>query len=241
MATLTPPIPVDRRQPRLGERGTGRPPQGGGDGGNVVLADFRRRRRRYRIGLIAGLTPVLMLFVAFSSAYIVRQNLGTWNNATSAYELDWRALSLPSLLWLNTAILLASSVTLEFARRSLTAQYAAQTRALAPASAGRSPWLTLTLILGFGFLLGQWLAWRALQAQGVFIATNPSSSFFYLLTGTHAVHLLGGVVALTYAALTALGRAALARRALVVDVTSWYWHFMALLWVYIFVLLQVMR
>lgn len=241
MATLTPPIAVDERAPKLGERGSGRPPQGGGGERDTSLADFRRRLRRYRIGLMAGLTPVLMLFVAFTSAYIVRQNLGTWDDATKGYVLDWRALTLPSLLWLNTMLLLASSVTLEMARRSLGAQYAAESRSLVSARAARSPWLTLTLVLGSAFLLGQWLAWRSLQAQGVYIATNPSSSFFYLLTGTHAVHLMGGVAALVYAAVTALGSGSLARRAIVVDVTSWYWHFMALLWVYIFVLLHVMR
>jgi len=241
MATLTPPIAIDEREPKLGERGAGRPPQGGGDGGHLALTDFRRRLRRYRIGLMAGLTPVLMLFVAFTSAYIVRQNLGTWDDATKAYALDWRALSLPALLWLNTALLLASSATLELGRRSLAAQFAAESRWLVQARASRSPWLALTLVLGAGFLLGQWLAWRGLQAQGVYIASNPSSSFFYLLTGTHAAHLLGGVLALLYAVLTALGTAPLARRLIVVDVTSWYWHFMALLWVYIFVLLHVLR
>ena len=240
MATLNPPIAADERAPQLGERSSGRPPAGG-DGGNLALADFRRRLRRYRIGLIVGLTPVLMLFVAFTSAYIVRQNLGTWDNLTSGYVLDWRSINLPALLWLNTVILLASSVTLELARRSLAAQYAAESRWMVSARAGRSPWLGLTLVLGSGFLLGQWLAWRSLEAQGVYIATNPSSSFFYLLTGTHAAHLLGGVLALGYAAATALGRAPLARRVIVVDVTSWYWHFMALLWVYIFALLHVMR
>lgn len=241
MATLTPPIAVDERQPRLGERGTGRPPREGGEERNTALADFRRRLRRYRIGLMAGLTPVLMLFVALTSAYIVRQNLGTWDDATKGYVLDWRAITLPSLLWLNTVILLASSVTLELARRSLTVQFAAESRWMVSARAGRSPWLALTLVLGSGFLLGQWLAWRGLEGQGVYIATNPSSSFFYLLTGAHAVHLLGGVVALAYAAATALGSSPLARRAIVVDVTSWYWHFMALLWLYIFALLHVLR
>lgn len=241
MATLTPPIAVDEREPRLGERGAGRPPQGGGDECNLALADFRRRLRRYRIGLMAGLTPVLMLFIAFTSAYIVRQNLGTWDDATKGYVLDWRALSLPALLWLNTALLLASSVTLELARRSLAAQYVTESHRLVPRRVVRSPWLALTLVLGFGFLLGQWLAWRSLETQGVYISTNPSSSFFYLLTGAHAAHLLGGVLALLYAGLTALGTASLARRVIVVDVTSWYWHFMALLWVYIFAVLHVLR
>ena len=101
-----------------------------------------------------------------------------------------------------------------------------------------APWLPITLVLGLGFLAGQWMAWGQLARQGVFISSNPSSSFFYLLTGTHALHLAGGLAALAYAAGTALLSQAWERRRMVVDVTSLYWHFMAVLWLYIFALLQ---
>jgi cytochrome c oxidase subunit 3 len=103
------------------------------------------------------------------------------------------------------------------------------------------PWLTITLILGNGFLIGQAFAWMALQQHGVFLASNPSSSFFYLLTGTHAVHLGIGIFALLFAALTHLFSRRLELKCLVVDVTSWYWHFMGVLWIYILGLLYFMR
>jgi cytochrome c oxidase subunit 3 len=100
------------------------------------------------------------------------------------------------------------------------------------------PWLALTAILGLSFLAGQWLVWRELAAHGVFVATSPSSSFFYLLTGTHGIHLLGGVLALLAASFASLLRRPADSRAVVVDVTAWYWHFMTFLWVYILCLLE---
>jgi cytochrome c oxidase subunit 3 len=103
------------------------------------------------------------------------------------------------------------------------------------------PWLGLTVVLGLGFLFGQWMAWKELADRGFFLATSPSSSFVYLLTGMHAIHLVGGVVALLYAAATALLRRPVEARRIVVDITAWYWHFMALLWIYVFALLELAR
>jgi cytochrome c oxidase subunit 3 len=182
--------------------------------------------------MFVALAPILMLFVAFTSSYIVRQGLGE----------DWRATELPDILWINTAILVASSITLELARRSLTKQAALaevpSVPGVAPVKPAAAPWLPITLVLGLGFLAGQWMAWGQLARQGIFISSNPSSSFVYLLTGAHAVHLAGGVLALAYAAATAVLSQGWERRRMVVDVTSWYWHFMAVLWIYIFALLQ---
>jgi cytochrome c oxidase subunit 3 len=187
-----------------------------------------------------------MLFVSFTSAYIVRQGLGSWNEKLSAYANDWLPVNIPTLLLLiNTIILVVSSITMELARRQ-----AAQEAALAPVatipgvSTGNErpfPWMGLTVVLGMGFLVGQYLAWRALEARGFYVSTSPSSSFVYLLTGMHALHLAGGILALLYAASTSLLRKPVEVRRIVVDVTAWYWHFMALLWIYIFALLQFAR
>jgi cytochrome c oxidase subunit III len=187
-----------------------------------------------------------MLFVAFTSAYIVRQGLASWDLRTNTYINDWVAVRLPTALFvIHTILLLISSLTMEFARRQ-----AVRRAALAPVEAlpgiaaddERSlPWLPLTAVLGLGFLAGQVLAWRTLESRGFFLSTSPSSSFVYLLTGMHAIHLAGGVIALLYAAGTAyMNRSAEARR-VVIDVTAWYWHFMALLWLYIFALLEIAR
>jgi cytochrome c oxidase subunit 3 len=105
----------------------------------------------------------------------------------------------------------------------------------------RFPWLGVTVILGLGFLAGQWMAWSELHNRGFYVATNPSSSFVFLLTAAHGVHLLGGIIALLWAAVTSLLRKPIEARRIVVDVTAWYWHFMALLWIYVFALLAFVR
>lgn len=166
-----------------------------------------------------GMAAVVMLFAAFTSAMVVRQGLST----------DWVSFPLPRILGLSTAILLASSLTLELSRRSL--------RAGSGESFAR--WLYVTTLLGLMFLGSQLAAWRELASRGVYLVTNPSSSFFYLLTAAHGVHLLGGVVALLYLVVRA-GRIALnPRRATAVEVTAIYWHFMDGLWLYILLLLIV--
>jgi cytochrome c oxidase subunit 3 len=101
--------------------------------------------------------------------------------------------------------------------------------------------LALTVVLGLSFLAGQWTAWRELAARGFYVSTNPSSSFFYLLTGTHGVHLLGGVLALLVAVGAALLRRPIESRLVILDITGWYWHFMAILWIYILCLLKFAR
>ena len=193
-----------------------------------------------------ALAAVVMLFVSFTSAYIVRQGVGTWSDASARYVTDWQPISLPPVLWVNTVILLASSLTLAIARRTLSRKLRAAPRggaspALIVDQQRSIPWLGITLVLGAGFLAGQLLAWKEMRHLGIFLSTNPSSSFFYVLTGAHGLHLLGGVLALAYAGLTSLLRKPLATRFLVVDVTALYWHFMDFLWIYIFALLHFAR
>jgi cytochrome c oxidase subunit 3 len=248
MASLTPSIGY--KEPALGRGGRGpQPPvsDGGGDGNRGGgFPNYGERLRRARLGLAIALTPIVMLFVSFTSAYIVRQGLPTFDDRTQSYLRDWTPVSLPwVLLGINTVVLLLSSVTMEMARRQITRQAAlAPLHSIPGVSLGEErtfPWLEITLVLGFGFLAGQWLAWRALEASGFYLATSPGSSFVYLLTGMHAIHLAGGIVALLWAASTSLLRKPVESRRIVVDVTAWYWHFMALLWIYIFALLELAK
>jgi len=247
MVTTFSPVAVD--EPKIGGRGPTivPPPRDGGWGGGRP-EDHRDRLRRYRIGMFFALTAVVMIFVSFTSAYIVRQGVGTWSDASARYVTDWQPISLPPLLWVNTVILLLSSFTLAMAQRTLSRKLKAAPRggaSLEPVlivNGQRSiPWLGITFVLGAGFLVGQLLAWGQLRHLGIFVSTNPSSSFFYVLTGTHALHLLGGVLALGYAGITSLLRKPLVTRFVVVDVTALYWHFMDFLWIYIFALLHFAR
>ena len=245
MASFTPTAPAPHPTTSRGKRADLPPVVGGGDGGrpDPGSPDYGARLRRARLGLAVALTPIGMLFVAFTSAYIVRQGLPTFDPNTNTVVHDWIPVPLPTLLFLiNTGVLLLSSVTIEYARRQLARQVALEpVHSIPGVSLGterKLPWLALTIALGLCFLAGQWLAWRDLAARGFYVATGPSSSFVYLLTGAHAVHLLGGILALLVAGAAVVLDRPLASRRIVVDVTAWYWHFMALLWIYILALLE---
>jgi len=172
-------------------------------------------------GIWVGLAAITMTFAAFTSALIVRQGAAP----------DWRHFTLPSVLYLNTLILLASSVALERARRQIAGFMSATTLVANPAR-----WLYVTLFLGLIFVAGQYVAWLQLKSQGLYLATNPSSSFFYVLTAAHAVHFLGGLGGLVRV-IAKLNRGTLRRSTL--DATSYYWHFMDVLWVYLLLLLWI--
>ena len=198
-----------------GQGGGGFAGFGGGDSGEV--RPWRVPERTYRLAMWMALVAIVMLFASFTSALVVRQGLSD----------DWVSLALPRILWLNTAVLLVSSGTLEFGRRALTRRM----------GASLTVWLYVTTGLGLLFLAGQLAAWRELAARGVYLATNPSSSFFYLLTAAHGLHLAGGVIALFYLLIRARTIAGGRQRRTAVDVTAIYWHFMGALWIYILFLL----
>ena len=246
MATYSPSTPVNR----LGRGGNVPAPPNGGDGGDSSsgsnLPNYGARLRRARLGLICGIATVSMVFISLTSAYVVRQGLPTFDGATNSYVRDWGQVQLPWLLLaINTVLLLVSSLTMEFARRDIKRRAAlAPLQSMPGISLGEEksfPWLGVTVLLGFGFLVGQWLAWGELKARGFFVDTNPNSSFVYLLTAAHAVHLAGGIIALMWASVTSLLHRPVEGRRIVVDVTAWYWHFMAVLWIYVFALLAFAR
>jgi cytochrome c oxidase subunit 3 len=244
MATFSPTVSVDSPRVRRDDHGIVPPARGGDDGrsGRSASPDDRTRLRRARLGLLVALTPVLMLFVSFTSAYVVRQGLPTLDPHTNQMVRDWVPIELPNLLLVNTCILLLSTVSMELARRQTKREAALSSAGYAPDGLSNGEkalsWLGLTVVLGTCFLVGQWLVWRQLEGRGFYVATSPSSSFLYLLTGTHAIHLMGGVVALLVAGGAVLLRRPAGTRGILVDVTAWYWHFMALLWIYILSLLK---
>ena len=193
--------------------------------GDRGFPDLQASGSRYRIGVWVTMASILMLFTALSSAYIVR----------AASSSDWVPLVMPRILLLSTALILVSSGTLETARRKLK---------IARRGAYKS-WLLVTVVLGLGFLASQLLAWRQLARQGVYVASNPHSSFFYLLTAAHGVHLLGGLTALGYLSLRNRGprgnQLAVGKAQARADAVTLYWHFMDFLWLYLFVLLFYVR
>lgn len=208
-----------------GGGGGGKPPvRDGGDDGN---RDRRRRGgdgdpspnpRRYHTAITLAIVSILMFFMALASAFIVRKGTGH----------DWVAIRIPGILWLNTVVLLVSSAAIEAARRKMDA--------FDPRGFRR--FWSLGLGLGLLFLVGQFVAWRQLASQGVFIATNPGSSFFYILTGAHAAHLIAGIGAIIYVSERDFARTRLSQRT-AAQVTAYLWHFLDALWVFVLLLLYL--
>jgi cytochrome c oxidase subunit 3 len=178
-------------------------------------------------GVWVAVSAIAMSFAALTSALVVRQGSGA----------DWQRFALPRILYFDTLILIASSYTLELARKrfaACTPDDKPQARAL------RSDglyWVNITLTLGLFFVAGQVLAWQRLAAQGLFLATSPSSSFFYLLTAMHGLHLLGGVLGLIYVGYRLRHNARNAQTSL--GTAAVYWHFVDLLWVYLLMVIAI--
>lgn len=227
-------------KPPLDRRPTG---GGGGDENWDNRPSGRRGPRellsRYRMAVIFALAGDLMFFVALVSAFFVRQSAGHID-ASNNYVSDWHPLAVPPILWLNTGVLLLSSLTIELARRHLFHEIDVMEEWLGlgkPTVKRATPWLVATALLGLLFLAGQLIAWRQLYAEGFFYSSNPNSNFFYLITGTHGVHLLIGIVAVAAALASLFLLKRVEYRQIAVDCTAWYWHAMGVFWVFLFVLL----
>jgi cytochrome c oxidase subunit III len=194
-------------------------PAGGDDDGDGSAGGSQGiPQRAYFTVIQLGLVGIVMFFMALTSSFLVRKGLGN----------DWVGFNFPRILWVNTLILLASSVTIQIARRH------------GEERAAFKRWWNVTTALGILFLAGQFMAWRQLASQGVFLVTNPSSSFFYVLTAAHGLHLFGGVLALLYVSRRNWQRARISQ-VTATDVASIYWHCMDGLWIFLFALLYLGR
>jgi cytochrome c oxidase subunit 3 len=185
-----------------------------------VISDYPGEmlsRRPARVGLGVFLAVVGALFALLTSAYLMRMDLP-----------DWQALPVPALLWFNTGVLIVSSIALQFAQVA--------------ARHGDSDGVRTGLLAGgvstFVFLVGQALAWQQLRNEGYVLATNPANSFFYLITGLHGLHVLGGLVALGRVIARAFSGAALPQLRLSVELCTTYWHFLFVVWLVLFGLLS---
>jgi cytochrome c oxidase subunit 3 len=169
-----------------------------------------------KIGMGVFLAVVGCLFALFTSAYFMRMALS-----------DWQPLPVPRLLWINTFVLVLSSVALQVA--------------LVAARRGQLDTMRLGLATGgltaIAFLAGQLFAWRQLAAEGYFLAGNPANSFFYLITGLHGLHIVGGLVGLGRTSFKAWTSTRTDKLSLGVELCAMYWHFLLFIWLALFVLL----
>jgi len=223
MATTIPPpepevLPLPKRPQMRGAGNSGRHDFIPADGSLRAVDQFSPAPSSSAIWV--GIAAICMSFAALTSALIVRQGASS----------DWRHITLPGILFFSTFVILLSSGTLELARRHVAAFMTGR------ATHVESPrlWLYLTLGLGLLFVASQYMAWLQLRGQGLYLATNPNSSFFYVFTAIHALHVLGGLAGLLRV-ISKLNHSTLRRSTL--DATAYYWHFMGVLWAYLFVLL----
>jgi cytochrome c oxidase subunit 3 len=206
--------------------GGGRDPGGGGDGPNPKDPNsydpnaFVPEKSRVMTGVV--LVMVVMTFGGLASAYIVIATNGAG---------EWHPFSLPVEVWISTVILLASSVAYHLGWKRIDAGERQAAK----------HWFIATTVLGAAFISSQLLAWVELRSRGLYMSGNPYAGFFYILTGVHAVHVLGGIVALSAVLLrvwypTRDENKVLKRRT-VAQVVGWYWHFMDGVWIVLFLLL----
>jgi cytochrome c oxidase subunit III len=178
-----------------------------------------RREDTVRLGLWMFLATVAMLFAAFGSAYIVRRS-----------GSDWTRVYLPSVLWVNTLVLAASSVALEAGRAfGIRHHWAA---------AGVT--FGIAVALGLGFLCGQYEAWRQLMAAGIYLPSSPHSSFFYMMTAAHGVHVIGAIAVLLVASVhtwNGLGIRHYRRWTNSVGFARTFWHFLFGVWAFVLLIL----
>jgi len=254
MPVVTTPPDTDRRRRELddGDHGGGRRPptdKRTGGGGDPDNSNERRRPRggprerldRLRLGLFFGLSAVFMFFVAIVSVFFVSQGASHFD-ANAHYINTWLPTAIPSILWLNTAVLLLSSITIEIARRHMFREMDVMDEWLGlgkPTSRAAMPWLATTIVLGIVFVGGQLTAWHQLAVQNVYYDGSLSAKCFFLITGIHGAHLLAGILALAVAFLCLFRSRQLETRQIMVDLSAWYWHSMGVLWILLFALLTV--
>ena len=235
------PSEIERKDPGFGGKPPvdRRPTGGGGGGGDDDWKSQRRGPRealhRIRSFVFCAIAGDMMFFVVLVALFYARQ-AGTHMDARTLRQVgDWHPVLLPPILFLNTAVLVLSGITMEIARRHIFHEIDVLEEWLGlgqPALRRTLPWLAATLLLGALFLAGQGLAWSQLTAQGFAFDrwSTPASYFFYVITGLHAAHLLVGVAALLLC-LVALGWfKRVEYRQIAVDATAWYWHAMSLAW-----------
>lgn len=254
MPAILHPDQVTQRPPRRvdeGDTGGGRLPPvdpkhtgGGGEGDNwnnrpVGSRGPRERLQRYRLGLFFALGGDLMFFIAIVSAFFVTKHSGHFD-AYNRWINPWLPIEIPSILWINTSVLLLSSITIEVARRGIFREMDVLEEWLGLGRPTRKrvlPWLIASILFGGLFLWGQYVAWKQLALQRIFFAGNPSSRFFYLITGIHGIHLLLGLMMLIAAVVGMKTVRLIESRQILIDCAAWYWHSMGVLWLFLFGLL----
>lgn len=188
----------------------------------TMTADYTQTKiPTLKIVLWVGIASIIMLFAGLTSGYVVRQAEG-----------NWQQFEIPQAFYFSTGFIVLSSLTMLLASQSIKKNN----------KAGLRLWLIVTLGLGLAFIFSQFLGYNQLVQQGIyFTGGNVSGSFFYVITGLHIAHLAGGILSLVFTSAKALLNKYDAQNYLGVSLCGIYWHFLAILWIYLFVFLAAIR
>jgi cytochrome c oxidase subunit III len=183
---------------------------------NILIKENRFHPLRFALWL--AIASIIMLFAALTSAYIVRRDQG-----------DWQTFHLPAIFWFNTLIIIASSITMQWTLNQFKL-YKERNYRLG---------LLVTLILGTTFLAGQYAGWMQLGKEGIYLSGNPAGSFVYVISGIHGAHILGGLIIMFLIYIKAVSKPFNPGKLLNVQLMTTYWHFVDVLWIYLFVFFQI--
>ncbi|MCC5946494.1 MAG: cytochrome c oxidase subunit 3 [Bernardetiaceae bacterium] len=191
----------------------------------ITIEQKTQRRGTHPLKFILWLfmVSISMVFAAFTSAYIVRRGDG-----------NWLIFELPQLFWISTALIVVSSITMHIAYLSAKKDNLSVMRTS----------LIITTLLGIGFMVTQYLGWQELQANGIFLGgkdSNPAGSFVYVISGVHAFHVVSGVIFLIITLIQGLRYKIHSKQMITMSLCTSYWHYLDLLWVYLFVFLLIIR
>lgn len=185
-----------------------------------MAMEQRKRIHPTKFTLWVALGSIIMMFAGLTSAYIVKRS-----------QPNWSTFEMPALFWYSTAVILVSSLTMQMALRSFKQRERMKYRGL----------LTLTVLLGVAFVVMQWFGFSQIWASGITFAGAGGGQFLYIIAGLHAIHVIGGLIALTIMFFKAVSTKSRNYNAVPVEVMATYWHFVGALWIYLMVFFMLLQ
>lgn len=186
----------------------------------AVMNEEKNRIHPLKFVMWAGCASIVMMFAGLSSAYIVKRN-----------QANWLTYDIPLIFWYSTAVIILSSITIILSRKAFINREMKQYRA----------WLGFTTLLGITFVILQYFGFTQLWENGITLTRNVSFSFLYIIVGLHALHVMGGVVALVIMYLKSFSSTRKNYSPISIELMNIYWHFVDLLWIYLLFFLVLIR
>ena len=180
----------------------------------VMSSERTQKMHPHKFTLWIAIGSITMMFAGFTSAYIVKSN-----------QAGWEAVQVPKIFYLSTALIIVSSISIFLAQKAMAAREMARYRLL----------ITVTAVLGLAFVATQFIGFSELWANKITLKDSIAGSFFYIITGVHALHVIGGIIALVVLFLRAYNTKTKFYSTTPVGTAGLYWHFVDLLWIYLFV------